>query len=191
MWTFVTEKWAYLVLAVILVLAAVSDIRTGRIRNYLTYSAILVGVIGHALLPGKDFHGYDIGLTDSLMGFAAGFVPLFIAWRAGGIGGGDAKLMGAIGALSGWEFTLASMFYGFIIAGVMAAVVMMRRRIVKRTLGRVWRVLMLITLRTKPEDPATEDSPKIAFGVALCIGAALELLDVLLGGPVTMRLFGA
>ena len=183
------EMWAYGVLVVVLVAAAIEDVRTNKIHNWITYPAVLAGLIGHCF-GGVDFHGQRLGFGGALIGLAVGFIPMFIAWRAGGVGGGDAKLMGAVGALAGWEFALASLFYGFAIAGVMAIFVMLRRRILRRTLGRVWRFLVLIMMRAKPGDPSEADSPKIAMGLPLSIGAALELIDVLLGGPVTARLFG-
>ncbi|MDP7162530.1 MAG: A24 family peptidase [Phycisphaerae bacterium] len=192
MWRWIAQKWFLWALAVVLVAAAVSDLRSGKIYNCVTYPAVLVGLVGHWLWGGVDFQGQRIGLADAVIGLVVGFVPLFLAWRAGGIGGGDAKLMAAVGALTGWEFTLSSMFYGFLIAGVMAVATMVRYRITLRTLGRVWRFLMLAITPGKvdgPADPAGADSPKIAFGLALCIGAAIELIDVCLDGPLTGRLF--
>jgi len=184
------EMWAYGVLVLVLTSASIDDIRTSKIHNWITYPAVLIGLIGHCF-GGVDLHGQQLGFGGALLGFAVGFGPMFLAWRAGGVGGGDAKLMGAVGALAGWEFALASLFYGFAIAGVMALVVMLRRRILRRTLGRVWRFIMLLAMRAKPGDPSSEDSPPIAIGLALSIGAALELVDVLCGGPVTTMLFGA
>ena len=184
------EMWAYGVLVVVLVAAAIDDVRTSKIHNWITYPAVLAGLVGHCCYGGVDLHGRQLGFDGALIGLAVGFGPMFIAWRAGGVGGGDAKLMGAVGALVGWEFALASLFYGFVIAGVMALVVMLRRRILRRTLGRVWRFLMLLMMRAKPGDPSGADSPTIAIGLALAVGAALELIDVLLGGPVTKMLFG-
>ena len=183
------KMWAYGVLAVVLIAAAVDDVRTSKIHNWITYPGVLVGLIGHCF-GGVDLHGSQLGFVGALIGLLVGFGPMFIAWRVGGVGGGDAKLMGAVGALAGWEFALASLFYGFAIAGVMAFIVMLRRRILRRTLGRVWRFLVLAVMRAKPGDPSEADSPTIAVGLALAIGAALELVDVLFGGPVTKMLFG-
>jgi len=182
--------WAYGVLAVALVIASVTDVREGKVRNSVTYPAIVIGLIGHALVgglgPGTD---PKLGLLGALAGFAVGFVPLLLAWLAGGIGGGDAKLMGAVGALTGWRFTVAAMFYGFAIAVLMAVIVMLRRRIAKRTLLRIFRWLCLVFAPTGPVDPASEDSPKIAFGLALCIGAGIALLDVVFRTGTARRLW--
>ena len=183
--------WAYGVLAIVLIAAAVTDIRTARIYNVITYPAIVIGLVGHTLMGGVGFGEGEVklGLLGSLCGLAAGFLPLFVAWFAGGIGGGDAKLMGAVGALAGWRFAVAAMFYGFAIAVVMAVIVMLHRKIVIQTLARIWRFLYLLATPAGAADPATKESPKIAFGLALCIGAAIALIEVLLNGPVAKKLW--
>jgi len=182
------DMWAYGVLAVALLVASYLDVRTGKIPNWVTLPAVVIGVVGQTLVAWATGKGLA-GLGGSLGGLAVGFLPLYLAWRAGGVGGGDAKMMAAVGALTNWEFTLAAMFYGFLVAGVMAVLVMLVKRITWRTLGRIWRFLYLAMLSAKPADPATPDSPKIPFGLALCIGSALQLVDLLLGGPVSSRLW--
>ena len=184
------EMWAYGVLAVALVVSSISDIRDGKIRNAVTYPAIIIGLVGHALVSGLwPVDEVRLGLIGSLGGFAAGFVPLLAAWLAGGIGGGDAKLMGAVGALAGWQFAVAAMFYGFAIAAVMAVVVMLKRRIARKTLSRIWQWLYLMFTPAKAADPTTEESPKIPFGLALCIGSAMALADVLIGTPLAEKIW--
>lgn len=170
-------------LAAVLAGAAVTDVRSGKIYNVLTYPAIAAGLIGHTLSgilsgPGAE----TLGFWGSLAGFAVGFLPLLAAHLAGGIGGGDVKLMGAVGALAGWRFALAAMFYGFMAAAVMAMIVMLRRRIVRRTLGRIMRFLYLMLTPVGPSDPAEAESPKIAFGLALCIGSAAALVEAIVRG---------
>lgn len=180
------EYWPLGVLAVALVTASVTDLRSGKIPNWITYPTVVVGLIGHTLFGG--WSGGDtilaVGLQGSLLGLAAGFLPLFVAWWAGGIGGGDAKLMGAIGALTGPGLALSAMFYGFAVAAVMALIVMLHRRVTRRTLGRIGRFLYLGLIRGKPGDPATADSPKIAFGLALCIGSLLAVIELLARGAI-------
>ena len=90
--------WAYGVLALALVAASITDVREGKVRNVVTYPAVVIGLIGHTLVgglgPGID---PDLGLLGSLSGLAVGFLPLLVAWLAGGIGGAQAHGIGAVG----------------------------------------------------------------------------------------------
>jgi len=182
-------RWSYFILAAVLIAAAWSDVRSGRIPNAVTYGGVLVGLIAHAALEGlAGDGGLRIGLAGSAAGLAVGFLPLLAAWQAGGVGGGDAKLMAAVGALTGWRFTLAAMVYGLLIAALMALAVIFARRVARQTLGRIWRSVFLFFMRAGRHDPARPESPKIPLGLALCIGAGLALTEVILRGPVARRL---
>ncbi len=181
--------WAYYVLAVVLVAGSYTDLRYEKIYNWITLPAVLVGLAGHAVVGGLAGQGQlQLGLSGSAAGLAVGFLPLMVAWLAGGIGGGDAKLMGAVGALTGWQFTLAAMMYGFAVAAVMAVAVMIARRVTRDTLRRMWRSLVLIVKARQAMDPATPQSPKIPFGLALCIGSGIALIELLFRGPVASKL---
>lgn len=180
--------WRYGVLAVVLVVCAVTDVRTGKIYNVVTYPAIAIALIGHTLTGSLFGHEEAMGLTGSLAGLAVGFAPMLLAWAAGGIGGGDAKLMAAVGALTGWRFVVMAMFYGFAVAALMAIVVMLQRRIAWQTLKRIGRFLYLALTPGKPGDPATAESPKVPFGLALCIGSAGAGIEAILRGPDAVKL---
>jgi len=86
--------------------AAVVDLLTGKVPNWLTYPAAALGLGAWAFMRGWP------GVGSSAAGLAVGFVPLFILYRTGaGLGGGDVKLMGAVGALRGWLADLVEMAY--------------------------------------------------------------------------------
>lgn len=176
--------WALVPLGLMLIAAAVVDVWKGKIPNTLTYPAIVIGLVGHTLLGGVMGDDRALGLVGSLAGLATGFVPMLLVWKAGGIGGGDVKMMAAIGALGGWRFTLAALLYGLLVAVVMAMVVMIRKGIVKRTLGRVFRFLAMAFSPARPVDPSSADSPTVPFGLAMCIGAALAVVELVFHGPV-------
>ena len=184
------EMWPFAVLGVVVVVSAVTDVRSGRVPNAVTYPAIAVGLIVHTLLGGLRGEGPGMGLYASAIGLTVGFLPMLAVWLAGGIGGGDAKLMAAVGALTGWRFALSVLFYGLIAAMVLALIVMLRKRIVRRTLRRVFRFLALLVTPSKPADPAAGQSEKVPFALALCVGAAAALAEVLVRGPEAVKLLG-
>lgn len=181
------KTWPYAVMVIMLIVAAVTDFRTGKIYNWVTYPALAAGLIGHTLVGGLGGSEVSLGLAWSLAGAAAAFGPMFLAWLAGGIGGGDAKLMAAVGALAGWTFALSAMFYGFAVAAVMAIIVMIRHKAVKQTMGRVWRFVAVASMRGKPADPAASDSRKIPFGIALCLGATFAMIEFIATGKLLIE----
>ena len=115
------------------VLAAVRDLRTRRIPNFLTVPMFLSGLVYQAA-----FHGWA-GLADAGLAFLLGFGTLFVLWLIGGGGGGDAKLMGALSVWLGFRMTLWVMVGStlLVLVGTMAAVVWsVVRRGVEKTRSR-------------------------------------------------------
>lgn len=76
------------------------DVRTRRIPNWLTVTSALLGMTYHVV------NGGVAGMAVSLGGFATGFGILLLLWLSGAGGGGDVKLMGAVGAWLGAFATL-------------------------------------------------------------------------------------
>src|SRR5580704_14199298 len=75
--------------------AAVYDLRTKKIPNWISGTGIALGVLLHLLLGGVAQAGWSI-----LAGVAAGLLFLLF-YLAGGMGAGDVKLITAIGCLVG------------------------------------------------------------------------------------------
>ena len=92
-------------------IALIFDLRLRRIPNALTVLFFILGLSFHIVLAGWP------GLRFSLLGFAAGFGPLFLLWLLGGGGGGDVKMMGALGAWLGGPVTIL-IFLGSAIAAI-------------------------------------------------------------------------
>jgi prepilin peptidase CpaA len=184
--------WPFAALALLLVPAAIYDAGKGVIPKFLTYPALAVGLIGHTLAGGLTGGPapMQLGLMGSILGFAMGFGPMLAVFLTGGIGGGDVKLMGAVGALTGWRFTLEALFLGLLVAVLMAVVILIRRRIAMQTLGRLARWFWIVLSMGKPGDPSTSQSPRLPFGVALSIGSALALAEVAWRGVQAGKLVG-
>lgn len=119
-------EWSMVALvAMFTAVAAVQDIRTRSIPNWLTVPAFVLALVYHVMGSGWA------GLGNSLAGFAVGFGILFVLWLIGGGGGGDVKLMGALGAWVGLKPILMVFFVSAflaVIGGLIAATISIARR---------------------------------------------------------------
>ena len=176
------EVIAFVVLAGVLVAGGVTDWRTGKIYNWLTGPAMLVGLLlwlSAGLAGAGELNGGVEGLKRSGFAMLAALVPMTLIFAAGGLGGGDVKLMGAVGAISGdWRCVMATAMYAFIVGGLMAVVLMIRNRLVWQTITR----LFLVAAKGKAASQApAADGPRVAFGAAICVGGIAAGVEYLLG----------
>jgi prepilin peptidase CpaA len=185
------DTLAFGLLMLVLLAAAVADARTERIPKAVTYGGLVVGLAFWTvtgLLKGGFSGAASYGAT-ALLACAAGYVPFAIIFAAGGLGGGDVKLMAAVGAVSAsWKLVIATAVYAFLVMFVMAIFVMIRRRIVGRTLKRIATAALMAVSRVSPDMPT--DSPRIPFAVACCVGGAVAGIEHLLQVQLPWTDFG-
>jgi prepilin peptidase CpaA len=98
-------------------LACVTDLRSRRVPNAVTFPAIVAGVATHTLATGAS------GAVHAALGCLAGGALFFPFFAIGGLGGGDVKLMAALGAWIGPGAALWTALYGACAGGVMAVAV--------------------------------------------------------------------
>jgi len=169
------------VLLVVVAASAICDIRSGRIYNWLTYPAALVG-LGLAV----GYEGME-GVWTALLGLAIGFLPMLVAWVVSGTGGGDAKLMAAVGTLALPEHTLQILVYGLIVAATMAVALMIWHGRVWVTLQRVWLAVVAVVWggqnRREPIAEAHADTiqPRVQLGVAFFLATCWTLVEEAVG----------
>jgi prepilin peptidase CpaA len=164
----------------LVVVCATTDILRGKIYNSVTYPAVGIGLILAALSKGEPT------LLSSGLGLVIGFFPLFIIFVVGGLGGGDVKLMAAIGAVKGYPFIVYAMFYTGLVGALMAVSAMIWRGVLFKSMRNILRTILTSIVpgfETVPLDPA--DSYPIHFGFAICMGTLWALIDQILG----VRLF--
>lgn len=112
-----TYDLATVLLLIILLVGAFLDLRSKRLPNWLTGSALLSGIILHTLFLGWG------GLGSALGGAAVGFLCLIPFYLTGGMGAGDVKFMAAIGSfLASVKMVALAASAGLVFAGVYAAV---------------------------------------------------------------------
>ncbi len=107
-----------------LVVVTVLDFRTRLIPDLLTLPAL-----AYALVIALVRHGAR-GLADATVAaIASGSVMLVAAiLTRGGLGGGDIKLMAALGGALGWKAALATLALSQLLGGVIAFVLLLTRR---------------------------------------------------------------
>jgi len=179
--TEILDGVAGVVLAGVVVTAATTELSRGRIYNWLTYPAILAGLALGAARGAAGGAAWD-GFVSSAVGFAFGFGVLFLAYVLGGMGGGDVKLMGAVGAFLGWPGALYATFYSFLVAAAIGLVMMVWRgqtRAVLRRLGVGLRLLAVPGVRA--EEAVPPGSLQVPFGLAACIGSIWWMAESLAG----------
>ena len=98
--------------------AAVTDLRTQKIPNWLTVTGAVLGLLYHTLA------GTQLGFVGSLLGLLVGFSLLLLPFVLGGGGGGDVKLLAGLGAWVGWKLVLVIFAFSACIGLVIAMCVM-------------------------------------------------------------------
>ena len=116
------------VLLMVVVAAAVYDVRYRRIPNWVSVGGAALGV----LLNGFLYRGLP-GIGFAFAGMGLGFGLYFLLYLLHGMGAGDVKLMGAAGALVGWRDWFGIFLLTALIGGIMGLIVTIARGRFKRT----------------------------------------------------------
>jgi prepilin peptidase CpaA len=152
------------------VIAGWTDWRTRRIPNWLTVPALVLGIAANSLALGW------YGAKEALLGAGLGLGLLlpFVLIRS--LGGGDWKLVGALGAFLGPPRLIAVLVATILVAGAMALVLVIWERRVGQTLRNVGRMLAAMFTLHLPGPEVSLDNPeslKVPFGVAVAIAVVL------------------
>lgn len=156
------------VLAVALFIATVTDLKSQRIYNWLTFPLMLSGLVVHTLHGGLD------GLALSASGFALGFGVMVVPFFLGLMGAGDVKLMAGVGAWLGLNATLTAFLFTCLAGGVYSIMVLLRHLdYMKQIFNNIWHtLLMAITIHKFEYSPVSEAGglPRLCYGVAITVG---------------------
>ena len=153
--------------------ACVTDLRTRRVPNVLTLGAAGAAMAYHAATNGS------YGLLAAVLGWGVGllvFLPLF-ALR--GIGGGDVKLLAALGAWLGPSMVLWVAAFAALAGGVFALVVSAMHGYTRQAFTNVWGLLSYWrVMGVKPHPGLTLDAttaPRLPYAVPMAAGLGITL----------------
>lgn len=164
---------------VFVAMCVASDVRTLRIPNALTGPAMLAGVALNAWCFG--WHGAQM----SVAGFALAIVLLLAPFAMGGIGAGDVKMMGAVGAIIGPHDVLLSLVVGLALGGVFAVGHLARQARLREKLGSLRHMLAnaVMSLSIEPLKVSATSPNAVVLPYSLPLG--LGTLCVLVSSVVT------
>ncbi len=163
-------KAIWILAAVFALTAGVTDLRSRRIPNWLTYSAILCAISLHCMTGGWR------GAKLSLLGTALGLGLLLPFVLIHSLGGGDWKLVGGLGAFFGPQRLMSVLILTLLINGLMALVMVIWKRRVGQTLRNLARMTAAFFTLHLPGPEMSIDNPeaiKVPFGVAAAISVLL------------------
>ncbi|WP_379132477.1 prepilin peptidase [Paenibacillus sp. sgz500958] len=116
------NEWTFWGCALFLAAAFATDIRSMRIPNWISVSALLTGLSVQAVMAGWQ------GLIFAGAGAAGGFIILLLMHMIGAVGAGDVKLFAGVGAWTGLLFTTQVIIYSTLFAAIIGFVIVVRRR---------------------------------------------------------------
>ena len=150
--------------------AGVTDLRWGKVYNLVTIPALAAGLTLNTLAGGWS------GLFFSLQGLGLGLALLLTALLFGQyLGGGDVKLVAALGALRGPTFVLATLAVAIPLGGVIAIVYALSRGVLRDSLRRLGWTLYGRFVLGDTGPPEAGASLKFPYALALAGGALAAL----------------
>jgi prepilin peptidase CpaA len=167
------HSWPSLIVIAVSLAACIADVRTGRIPNALTFGAALGAFLFQILSGG--FGGAMSAAGGWLVG-ALLFLPFF---AVGGMGGGDVKLLAALGAWLGPPETLWLAAYSAIAGGVLGVIVAIAHGYLWTAIRNVRAILTYWrTAGIRPVPDLTLDSartPRLAYAIPIFVGVVISL----------------
>jgi prepilin peptidase CpaA len=154
----------------VLIIAAITDLWRGLIYNWLTLSAIVAGIIFAAIAGG--WYSFSLSLAGTLIGGAV-FLPGFYT---GQVGGGDVKLMAAVGAITGPVFLVQTMVASILVGGLIALTIILLRGEFIQTIILYFRTIKIFILRRLYKGsafayPGKNTGSTFPFAVSILAGA--------------------
>lgn len=149
-------------------LGAISDLRSARIPNWLTYGGLFAALAVRFVLLGSA------GLKGGLAGLlVAGFL-FFLLFVIGAIGGGDVKLMACVGAWAGSDRVASVLTAVAFAGGLLAMIYVVFGQGIRQTSRNLIDVVCFhfaSGFRSHPvlNVDATR-APRVPFGVAIAMG---------------------
>ncbi len=161
-------------LSTILICAVMYDFRIQKIPNLLTIPAAFFAIAYNIFFNGLS------GFLFSSAGMVAGVLLLIIPYLLGGMGAGDAKLMGVVGAVLGAKGVFYAFLFCAIIGGIYAVTFTLFHRQHFRGFYKklLTSFVTIFLLRKYIPNPKNSDlkKPRLCYGAAIALGTGIYIV---------------
>lgn len=165
----------------VLVVCLYTDLARGKLYDYAVLPALVLGLLLNYVVGGF----WDGGLQGTNLGGAllgAGLAGGIFLWPylRGGLGGGDVKLMAAVGALGGFHrlYIVLALVYTALIGAAMAVLLLIWHRKLWEGVKGSFRFIFSLKRVDRDKDEEESDEERAAtltvpYGTAICLGSTL------------------
>jgi prepilin peptidase CpaA len=159
-----------LMLVPLLLIAAVTDVRFGKIPNWLIMGGMAIGFFGHVSISGIS------GMLFSLKGVGSGLALFVGLYLIGGMGAGDVKLLAAVGSFIGAEAVFSAGIMAMLLGGLYAIAMMIGHDGVRASLKQIGILLkscllmpgsLAVLIPTKPQ-------PQLRYALVIGLGTLMS-----------------
>ena len=162
-----------IVLAFGLAAAVFTDLREGKVFDRVTLPSMAAGVLLNTLFMGL----VGSGISAAGMATSAGLALAMTLLLGRGLGGGDVKLLAAVGALRGPEFALWTCLFAALSGPFLCLVPLVRSRLLAQTLrNTAHNAVSRFVFGVPVEIAAGTKAGKQPFSLAIAAGCLLTLL---------------
>lgn len=160
-------------LAILITIAVIWDLKSHRIPNWIILCGLLGG-FGYNLAAA----GWSGGLL-ALKGMLLGMLFLFPAFAVGGMGAGDVKLLGMVGAMKGSLFALNTFIWTGLWGGLIAVILLAYKKALKQTAMKLTYGFMIAPMGFTKVDMTSQNNPAAVcfpYGLAIGLGVLMAFL---------------
>ena len=160
----------------LLLFSLYSDIKTHKVKNFITIPFIVLGLVTNTLITGYS------GFMNSIYGITLPVFLLFILYYPGMLGAGDVKLFAAIGAIMGIKIVISSIAASFLAGGFAGMILLVTRKNTSDGFCNLFTYLKCCFLSRRLLEYDLKLSGTFPFVLAIVPGATAAVIYALVGG---------
>lgn len=178
--TSVNENGTFWFVSIFCIVAAYIDGTQLKVPNAITFPMIIAGWLYSAYAYGAAGEGWYYGLMWSLAGTAVGLACLYPFYAIGGMGGGDVKMLAAVGAWVHCTITIWAFFASATIGGIMAVLMIVTSKTSSKHYYQFFGILNEIVAIKNPEKLSEIAAARkhtmrlLPYGIPIAIGTILH-----------------